>query len=59
MALIKKTKKNNKTSKGYRLKISTHRLIDKLQFMLNADQDTVITKACRMLYGELNRNVKL
>lgn len=59
MTLIKKTKKNNKTSKGYRLKLTTHRLIDKLQFMLNADQDTVITKACRMLHNDLKKNIKL
>lgn len=59
MALIKKNIKHIKTSKGYRLKVSTHKLIDKLQFMLEADQDTVITKACRMLYNELKKNVKL
>jgi hypothetical protein len=59
MALITKPKKTNKTAKGYRLKVSTHKLIDKLQFMLKADQDTVITKACRMLYIELKKNVKL
>lgn len=59
MALIRKNKKNIKTSKGYRLKVSTHKLIDKIQFMLEADQDTVITKACRLLYNELKKNVKL
>jgi hypothetical protein len=59
MALIRKNKKNIKTSKGYRLKVSTHKLIDKMQFMLEADQDKVITKACRLLYNELKKNVKL
>lgn len=57
MALIRKNKKKIKTSKGYRLKVSTHKLIDKMQFMLEADQDTVITKACRLLYNELKKNV--
>lgn len=57
MVLISKQKKVStaKTSKGYRLKISTHKLIDKIQLMLSADQDTVITKACRLLYKELNK----
>ncbi len=59
MTLIKKTKKNNKSSKGYRLKISTHKLIDKLQYLLNADQDNVITRACRMLHNDLKKNIKL
>jgi hypothetical protein len=45
--------KPEKIAKGYRLKPSTHKLIDKLQVMLSADQDTVITKACKLLYKEL------
>lgn len=58
MVLITKQKKLKpaKTSKGYRLKISTHKLIDKLQVILNADQDTVITKACRFFYKEIKKN---
>ena len=36
MVLILKRKKE-KTSKGYRLDISTHKLIDKMQLMLNAN----------------------
>ena len=42
-----------KTAKGYRLKKTTHKLIDKLQIVMKADQDTVITKACKMLYKQL------
>ena len=55
MVLITKVRKvkPNKTAKGYRLKVSTHKLIDKIQLMLSADQDTVITKACKLLYKEL------
>lgn len=49
--------KSEKISKGYRLKPSTHKLIDKLQVMLSADQDTVITKACKLLYKELKKNI--
>jgi hypothetical protein len=49
--------KPEKVSKGYRLKPSTHKLIDKLQVMLKADQDTVVTKACKMLYRDIkNKN---
>jgi hypothetical protein len=50
-----KRRKYEKISKGYRLKPSTHKLIDKLQVMLNADQNTVITKACRLLLNKLNQ----
>ena len=52
MVLIIKNK-TEKTAKGYRLKKTTHKLIDKLQMLMKADQDTVITKACKMLYKQL------
>ncbi len=55
MVLINRKNKAKKTSKGYRLKVSTHRLIDKIQIILNADQDTVITRACRAYYKSLNK----
>jgi len=45
--------KAEKTAKGYRLKKTTHKLIDKLQMIMKANQDTVITKACKMLYKQL------
>jgi hypothetical protein len=50
---INKKIKFEKISKGYRLKASTHKLIDRMQKLMNANQDTIITKACRMLYKEL------
>jgi len=53
MVLILKHK-TEKIAKGYRLKKSTHKLIDKIQVILKADQDTVITKACKMLYREVS-----
>jgi hypothetical protein len=46
-------KKVNKVPKGYRLKPSTHRLIGKIQEMMQADQDKVISSACRKFYFEL------
>ncbi len=52
MVLIIKSK-TEKIAKGYRLKKTTHKLIDKLQMVMQADQDTVITKACKMLYKQL------
>jgi hypothetical protein len=42
-----------KSSKGYRLKMTTHRLIDKIQDILQCSQDEVITNACRMYYKEI------
>jgi hypothetical protein len=55
MVLINRKRKTEKTSKGYRLKITTHKLIDKIQIILNADQDEVITRACRAYYKSLNK----
>jgi hypothetical protein len=52
MVLIIK-RKPEKIAKGYRLKKTTHKLIDKIQMIMKADQDTVITKACKMLYKQL------
>ncbi len=54
--VLKIKSKTEKTAKGYRLKISTHKLIDEMQKMLKSDKDTVITKACKMLYNELANN---
>lgn len=45
-------KKNNsrqKSSKGYRLKNSTHKLIEKIQMIMNnSSKDTVISNALRI-----------
>jgi len=46
-------KKQDKISKGYRLKTSTHRLIDKMQEILQCSQDEVITAACKKFYKEI------
>ena len=54
MVLILKHK-TEKIAKGYRLKKSTHKLIDRIQVILKADQDTVITKACKMLYRKVTK----
>jgi hypothetical protein len=48
-------KKINKVPKGYRLKPSTHKLINKIQEIIQADQDKAISSACRMFYRELLR----
>jgi hypothetical protein len=45
----------DKRSKGYRLKISTHKLIDKMQEMLQCSQDEVITDACKKYYREIKK----
>jgi hypothetical protein len=49
--------KLNKTSKGYRLRISTHRLIDKIQEIMQCSQDEVITAACRKYFEEIKTNI--
>ncbi|MDQ3019890.1 MAG: hypothetical protein M3R36_04865 [Bacteroidota bacterium] len=46
-------KKIKKVAKGYRLKPKTHSLIKEIQKILQVDQDTIIGKACRMLYKEI------
>lgn len=49
-------KRSSKIPKGYRLKPSTHKLINTLSEILRADYDAVITKACKKMYKELNIN---
>jgi hypothetical protein len=56
MRIVQK-KISDKTSKGYRLKVSTHRLIDKMQELLQCNQDEVITVACIKYYTELKANI--
>ena len=46
---------SGKKSKGYRLKISTHKLIDKMQEIMQCSQDDVITNACRKYYKEVKK----
>jgi hypothetical protein len=59
MVRISKKIKSDKISKGYRLRTSTHRLIGKMQEIMNANQDSVITKACRMLFRDLQHTKKM
>jgi len=54
--------KCNKTSKGYKLKASTHKLISKLQNITGSDHDSVLWAACTKLLKEVNideRNSKV
>lgn len=46
-------KKELRTSKGYRLKISTHNLIKSLQELTQNDADAVLTESCLMLYKKV------
>lgn len=39
-------KKNEKVSKGYRLRPKTHKMICRIQKLLNADYDDTLTKIC-------------
>ncbi|HEY3250448.1 MAG TPA: hypothetical protein VGK25_04965 [Ignavibacteria bacterium] len=56
---ISAKKDSTKRSKGYRLKISTHRLIDRMQEILQCSQDQVITTACRKFYNDIISNKKV
>lgn len=52
--MINNKKKNSiKTSKGYRLKNSTHSMIEKIQLLINGSKDTVISRAVRMYYNQI------
>lgn len=42
-----------KTSKGYRLKDSTHSKIEKIQLLINGSKDTVISRAVRLYYNQI------
>ena len=42
-----------KTSKGYRLKISTHTMIKSLQDLTGNSADGVITQSCILLYKKI------
>jgi hypothetical protein len=42
-----------RTSKGYRLKVSTHNLIKSLQELTREDADTVITQSCLLMYKKV------
>ena len=42
-----------KTSKGYRLRLSTHAMIKSLQELTSSDADDVITQSCILLYKQI------
>ena len=48
-----KRKNSSKTSKGYRLKDSTHTLIEKIQMLIDGSKDTVISRAVRLYYNQI------
>ncbi|MBK7160166.1 MAG: hypothetical protein IPH77_16940 [Ignavibacteria bacterium] len=48
-----KNKGSDKTAKGYRLKNSTHSLIEKIQLMTDGSKDTVISRALNLYYNEI------
>ncbi len=43
-----------KTSKGYRLKNSTHSMIERIQSITNGSKDFVLSRAVRLYYNEIN-----
>jgi hypothetical protein len=47
------TGKNEKIPKGYRLRISTHKMIKQLQDITKASQDMVITRAVKIYMKQL------
>ncbi|HEY3249710.1 MAG TPA: hypothetical protein VGK25_01200 [Ignavibacteria bacterium] len=48
--------KNEKISKGYRLKIATHDKIKELQMMTGSSQDKVISRAIRFYSKKIQSN---
>ncbi len=57
--LNKKNKRAIKTAKGYRLKNSTHYLIEKIQIIINGSKDTVISRALKLYYIQINNTRKI
>ena len=50
-----------KTSRGYRLKPSTHKMIRSLQEITQSDSDSVLTASCILYYKQIlasDENVK-
>lgn len=46
-------KGEQRTARGYRLKVSTHNMIKSLQELTNHDADTVITESCLLMYKKV------
>lgn len=47
-----------KTSRGYRLKNSTHSLIERIQLITHGSKDIVISRAVKLYYNEINNTSK-
>lgn len=45
--------KEQKKTRGYRLKPSTHEVISKIQKLMMCDQDKAISEACNKFYNEI------
>lgn len=52
--LMVRIKQVKTVPRGYRLKPQTHKLIAKIQRIMNASAEEVINTACRKHYEELN-----
>lgn len=48
---------DEKTSRGYRLKLTTHSMIDELEKIMKTNKDVVITEAMLLLYKKVNRKI--
>lgn len=48
---------DEKKSRGYRLKLSTHSLIDELEKLMNTSKDVVITEAVSILYKKVKKKL--
>ncbi|MBK8982933.1 MAG: hypothetical protein IPM38_11565 [Ignavibacteria bacterium] len=49
-----KKKTAGKISKGYRLRKSTHLLIEKIQNIICENKDVVITRSLKLYYSQIN-----
>lgn len=45
---------NEKISRGYRLKRSTHEMIKRLIFITQENSDSVISRSCEIYYKEIS-----
>ncbi len=57
--MISNNMKNHdeKISRGYRLKLTTHSMIDELEKIMKTNKDVVITEAMLLLYKKVSRKI--
>jgi len=48
---------DEKISRGYRLKLTTHSMIDELEKIMKTNKDVVITEAMLLLYKKVSRKI--